>query len=77
MRPSPMGANCLNDDPESIAESNEWCNRYGIDTISAGSIIGFAIEAYERIITKKTPAGLNSAERPPFSRLPAKNGRKI
>ena len=34
-----LGANCLNDDPESIAESNEWCNRYGIDTISAGAVI--------------------------------------
>ncbi|MBU2574962.1 MAG: aldehyde ferredoxin oxidoreductase family protein [Elusimicrobia bacterium] len=54
-----LGANCLNDDPEAIAESNEWCNRYGMDTISAGAIIAFAIEAYERgIITQKDTGGL-------------------
>ncbi|MBI4863638.1 MAG: aldehyde ferredoxin oxidoreductase family protein [Candidatus Riflebacteria bacterium] len=43
-----LGASCLNDDPELLAEGNEWCNRYGIDTISAGSCCGFAIEAFER-----------------------------
>ncbi|MBI4679160.1 MAG: aldehyde ferredoxin oxidoreductase family protein [Elusimicrobia bacterium] len=54
-----LGANCLNDDPEALAEANEWCNRYGIDTISAGAIAAFAIEAYERgIITKKDTGGL-------------------
>ncbi|HAH07751.1 MAG TPA: aldehyde ferredoxin oxidoreductase [Elusimicrobia bacterium] len=54
-----LGANCLNDDPESIAEGNEWCNRYGIDTISAGAIIAFAIEAFERgILTRKDTGGL-------------------
>ncbi|MDO8806406.1 MAG: aldehyde ferredoxin oxidoreductase family protein [Elusimicrobiota bacterium] len=54
-----LGANCLNDDPEAIAESNEWCNRYGMDTISAGAIFAFAIEAYERgIITQKDTGGL-------------------
>ena len=42
-----LGANCLVDDAEIIVEANEWCNRYGIDTISTGSCIGFAIEAFE------------------------------
>ncbi|HBL17722.1 MAG: hypothetical protein A2X36_02990 [Elusimicrobia bacterium GWA2_69_24] len=55
-----LGANCLNDDPESIAESNEWCNRYGIDTISAGAVIAFGIEAFERgLITLKDTGGLD------------------
>ena len=27
-------------DPECIAEINYWCNQYGIDTITAGSLIG-------------------------------------
>lgn len=31
----------------------ELCNRYGIDTISAGSAIAFAMEAYERGILNK------------------------
>ena len=43
-----LGANCLNDDPAAIVEANEWCNRYGMDTISAGSSIAFAIECFER-----------------------------
>ena len=43
-----LGANVLNDDAESIVEGNEWCNRYGLDTISAGSVIGFGIEAFEK-----------------------------
>ena len=50
-----LGANCLNDDPEAIAEANEWCNRYGVDTISAGGIVAFAIEAYERGIITIAP----------------------
>ncbi len=43
-----LGANCLNDDPEAVVEANEWCNRYGLDSISTGSAIGFAMEAFER-----------------------------
>ncbi len=54
-----LGANCLNDDPEALAVANEWCNRYGVDTISAGGIVAFAIEAYERgIITDKDTGGV-------------------
>lgn len=52
-----LGANCLNDDPVSIVEGNEWCNRYGFDTISGGAIVAFAIEAYERGILTKTDTG--------------------
>jgi aldehyde:ferredoxin oxidoreductase len=43
-----FGSNCLNNNIESIIKVNDICNRYGIDTISAGSSIAFTIECYER-----------------------------
>ena len=42
------GNNLLNDNIHSIIKANDLCNRYGLDTISTGSVIGFAIECYER-----------------------------
>jgi aldehyde:ferredoxin oxidoreductase len=49
-----LGSLCLVDDLEAIAKANEICNRYGIDTISCGGAIAFAMEAYEKgLITKK------------------------
>jgi aldehyde:ferredoxin oxidoreductase len=54
-----FGANCLNSNLDSIFKVNDICNRYGVDTISAGSTIAFAIECYERgIITKKDTDGI-------------------
>jgi len=47
------GTLCLNDDLESIIHFNDICNAYGLDTISVGSAIAFAIECYENgILTK-------------------------
>ncbi len=49
-----LGSLCLVDDLEAIAKANELCNRYGMDTISCGAAIAFAMEAYEKgLITKK------------------------
>jgi aldehyde:ferredoxin oxidoreductase len=42
------GANLLIDNLEAVQKLNEWCNRLGMDTISAGATIGFAMEAYDR-----------------------------
>jgi aldehyde:ferredoxin oxidoreductase len=54
-----FGANCLNNNLESIIKVNDICNRYGIDTISGGAAIAFAIECYERgLITKKDTDGI-------------------
>ena len=36
------------DDMEAILAAAEKANRYGIDTISAGSVIAFLMEAYEK-----------------------------
>jgi aldehyde:ferredoxin oxidoreductase len=45
-----FGSLCLNDDVESIIKANDMCNRYGLDTLSAGHTIAFAIECYENNI---------------------------
>ena len=55
-----FGSLCLNDNLESIAYINMLCNEYGIDTISAGSAIAFAMEAYEKgILTKEDLDGID------------------
>ncbi len=48
-----LGALCLNDDLNIIATGNELCNRYGMDTISAGNMIAFAMECYEKNLISK------------------------
>jgi len=54
-----LGSNCLVDNLEAIARANELCNRYGLDTMSTGGVIGFAMEAYEKgLINKKDTGGI-------------------
>jgi len=43
-----FGSLCLNDNLDSIVEANDLCNRYGIDTISFGISVAFAMETYEK-----------------------------
>jgi len=43
-----FGAMTLNPNLKSIARANQLCNRHGLDTISCGATIAFAIEATER-----------------------------
>ena len=54
-----FGSNCLNNDLSSIVKLNDICNRYGLDTISAGACIALTLECYEKgIITKKDTDGI-------------------
>ncbi|MGD0794817.1 MAG: aldehyde ferredoxin oxidoreductase family protein [Dehalococcoidales bacterium] len=54
-----LGSNCLNTNIESIIKANDICNRYGIDTISAGAAIAFTMECYEKgLITQKDTDGI-------------------
>jgi len=54
-----LGTNLLIDDLRAISIANDVCNRLGIDTISAGACVGFAMECYEKgIISKKDTAGM-------------------
>jgi aldehyde:ferredoxin oxidoreductase len=55
-----MGANLGIDDIEAVAQANLLCDNLGIDTISAGNAIGWAMECYEKgILTKKDTDGLD------------------
>jgi aldehyde:ferredoxin oxidoreductase len=54
-----MGSNLLIDDPKAVAKGNDIANRLGLDTISAGAMVGFAIECFERRwITTEDTGGL-------------------
>jgi aldehyde:ferredoxin oxidoreductase len=49
----------LNGDAESIIKCNHICNRYGLDTISVGATIAWAIECYEqKIFSRKETGGI-------------------
>jgi aldehyde:ferredoxin oxidoreductase len=52
-----FGTMLMNDDLASVCWANDLCNRYGVDTISTGSAIAFAMEAYEKGIITKEEAG--------------------
>ena len=54
-----FGTNCLNNNLESVIKAGDICDRYGIDTISAGAAIALAIECYENgLITRKDTDGI-------------------
>ncbi|MHC4617750.1 MAG: aldehyde ferredoxin oxidoreductase family protein [Planctomycetota bacterium] len=42
------GADCGVDDLAAVIKANNWCNEYGLDTISAGATIACAMELYEK-----------------------------
>jgi aldehyde:ferredoxin oxidoreductase len=54
-----LGAQCLVDNLEAVAKAGDLCNRHGLDHISTGGVIAFAMEAYERrLLTKSDTGGL-------------------
>ncbi len=54
-----FGPNLLNDNLEAIVRLGELCDRYGMDTISAGSTIGLAFHLFEQgVLTKADTGGL-------------------
>jgi aldehyde:ferredoxin oxidoreductase len=54
-----FGGMTLNSNAESIIKCNDICNRYGLDTISVGATIAWAIECYENgIFTKDETNGI-------------------
>jgi aldehyde:ferredoxin oxidoreductase len=53
---SALGSLCLNDNLESIIKINDICDRAGIDTISLGSTIAFAIECFQQGILSRNDA---------------------
>lgn len=54
-----IGGDCALGSIKDIAYANYLCDEYGIDTISGGSIIAFAIECFEKgIIDEKDTGGI-------------------
>jgi aldehyde:ferredoxin oxidoreductase len=54
-----LGSNCGVTDVKAVAKANDLCNLYGLDTISTGGTIAFAMECFERgLITKEDTGGL-------------------
>jgi len=54
-----LGTNCGMQDITVVGRANYLCNQYGLDTISTGNTIAFAIECYQRgFITDKDTDGL-------------------
>jgi aldehyde:ferredoxin oxidoreductase len=55
-----LGANCGIFDPDTLLESNFYCDTYGIDTISYGTACAFAMECYQRgILNQERTGGLD------------------
>jgi len=55
-----FNSTCGVDDVRAAAKAHELCNRYGLDTVSSGVIIAFAMECYEnRLITKEDTEGID------------------
>jgi aldehyde:ferredoxin oxidoreductase len=56
-----FGSTCCVDDLAAVSKANEICNAYGLDTISAGVTIAFAMECYERgLLTKDDMDGIEA-----------------
>ena len=55
-----LGSDCGIDDLKAIARGNELCNAYGLDTISCGATIAFAMECFENgLLTTEDTGGLD------------------
>lgn len=52
-----LGNNCLMDDVKALAFMNDLCNRYGVDCISMGSFLGFAMDCLEKGYMKPEDIG--------------------
>jgi aldehyde:ferredoxin oxidoreductase len=55
-----MGSYCGVDDLAAISQANEICNKYGMDTISCGAAVAFAMDCFERgILTLADTGGVD------------------
>jgi aldehyde:ferredoxin oxidoreductase len=55
----PLGTNCYIANAAVLQEAYTLCNKYGLDSISAGAVIAFAMECYENgLITRDDTGGI-------------------
>jgi aldehyde:ferredoxin oxidoreductase len=67
-----LGSNCGIDDLRAVSKANEICNAAGMDTITAGMMVSFAMECYENGLISKEMAGgleLNFGNAPAMVKL--------
>jgi aldehyde:ferredoxin oxidoreductase len=57
-----LGSLVMNTNPATIAKAHELCNRYGIDTMSTGECMAWAMECWERGIDLGRPLPWGDAE---------------
>jgi aldehyde:ferredoxin oxidoreductase len=55
-----MGSLCLNFNLKAIAKANDLANRYGVDAITAGCMIAFTMEIFERGIISEKELGFKA-----------------
>ena len=54
-----IGSNLLIEDLGAVVRANDLCNRYGMDTIELGGVLGWAFECYEHgLITREDTDGV-------------------
>jgi aldehyde:ferredoxin oxidoreductase len=51
------GSNCLIEDVDALIQGYDMCNRYGIDNISFGYTLSFAMEAFEKGLIDRNDTG--------------------
>ncbi len=54
-----LGSLCMNSDLAALCMANQLCNAYGIDTISMGVIMAFAMDCFERGLLRKEDIGFD------------------
>jgi aldehyde:ferredoxin oxidoreductase len=55
----PLGTNCYIANAEVMQEAYTLCNKYGVDSISAGAVISFAMECFEKgLISEEDTGGI-------------------
>ncbi|MEW6592193.1 MAG: aldehyde ferredoxin oxidoreductase family protein [Candidatus Hadarchaeota archaeon] len=55
-----LGSCCGVDDVKAVCKASELCNAYGMDAISTGVAVAFAMECYENgLLTKKDTGGID------------------
>jgi len=58
-----LGSELLNGDPVTLAEANQLCEEYGMDTLTAGVTVAWALEMGEKGILKEPGLPLRFGER--------------
>jgi aldehyde:ferredoxin oxidoreductase len=55
-----LGSYCEIDDLAAVSRANQLCNMYGLDTISTGAVIAWAMECFERgLLTLEDTGGID------------------